>query len=80
MLPIKIKEFAKKYVETNKDEKLDDVIKRLEESLERKNSGVKCSCCGSSPIWALGSALGGFEGCFTCITGETDDSNDYEVI
>ena len=29
MVPIKIKEFAKKYVETNKDEKLDDVIKRL---------------------------------------------------
>lgn len=75
MVPIKIKEFAKKYVETNKDEKLDDVIKRLKESLKRKNSGAKCSCC-----WALGSALGGFEGCFTCITGETDDSSDYEVI
>ena len=29
MVPIKIKEFAKKYVETNKDKKLDDVIKRL---------------------------------------------------
>ena len=80
MVPIKIKEFANKYVETNKDEKLEDVIKRLEESLERKNSGVKCSYCGSSPIWALGSALGGFEGCFTCITCETDDSSDYEVI
>ncbi|WP_160693316.1 hypothetical protein [Clostridium sp. C2-6-12] len=80
MVPIKIKESAKKYVETNKDEKLDDVIKRLEESLERKNSGVKCSCCKSSPIWALGSALGGFEGCFTCIACETDDSSDYEVI
>lgn len=80
MVPIKIEEFAKKYVETNKDEKLDDVIKRLEESLERKNSGVKCSCCRSNAIWALGSALGGFEGCFTCITCETDDSSDYEVI
>lgn len=29
MEPIKIKEFTKKYVETNKDEKLDDVVKRL---------------------------------------------------
>ena len=80
MVPIKIQEFAKKYIETNKDEKLDDVIKRLKESLKRKNSGAKCSCCKSSLIWALGSALGGFEGCFTCITGETDDSSDYEVI
>ena len=80
MVPIKIQEFAKKYIETNKDEKLDDVIKRLKESLKRKNSGAKCSSCKSSPIWALGSALGGFEGCFKCITCETDDSSDYEVI
>ena len=63
MVQIKIEEFAKKHVEINKDEKLDDVIKRLEESLKRKNSGVKCSCCKSNPIWAIGSALGGFEGC-----------------
>lgn len=53
MVPIKIKEFAKKYVETNKDEKLDDVIKRLEESLERKESGAKCSCCGAKQFGQL---------------------------
>ncbi len=44
MVPIKIKEFAKKYVEANKDEKLDDVIKTLEKSLKRKNASGKCSC------------------------------------
>lgn len=29
MVPIKIEKFAKEYVKTNKDEKLDDMIKRL---------------------------------------------------
>ena len=36
MVPIKIQEFAKKYIETNKDEKLDDVIKRLRRIIEKK--------------------------------------------
>jgi hypothetical protein len=31
-------------------------------------------------LWAIGSAIGGFDGCFTCITGENDDSGDYEYI
>ena len=79
MVPIKIEKFAKKYVEGNKGEKLEDVINRLRESLARKNAGVKCSVCKTEEIWAIGSALGGFEGCFTCITGESDDSEDYEV-
>lgn len=38
MVQIKIEEFAKKYIETNKEEKLDDVIKRLEESLDTSGS------------------------------------------
>ena len=32
-----------------------------------------------SEIWAIGSAIGDFDGCFTCITGEGDDSGDYEI-
>ncbi|MGL5712387.1 MAG: hypothetical protein ACRCXT_02480 [Paraclostridium sp.] len=78
MVLIEVKEFAKKYVESNKSEKIEDVIKRLNESLENKNSGAKCCQCGET-IWALGSAVSGFEGCFTCITGEADHSSDYEV-
>jgi hypothetical protein len=30
-------------------------------------------------IWALGSAIAG-RGCFTCITGESSPTGDYEMI
>lgn len=79
MKNISVKKFARKFVKMNKEENLDDVEGRLKEALKRKNAGEKCAVCGE-PIWALGSAVGGFEGCFTCITGGTDDSEDFEVI
>ena len=34
--------------------------------------------CGA-PIWAAGSAITGTYLCFTCTTGEADDSEDYEI-
>lgn len=34
--------------------------------------------CGA-PIWAAGSAITGINMCFTCTTGEADDSEDYEI-
>lgn len=34
--------------------------------------------CGAS-IWAAGSAITGMNRCFTCTTGEADDSEDYEI-
>lgn len=79
MIPIKVEKFARMYLKSNKDENLHDVIDRLNEALKRKKAGVKCSQCKTRSIWAIGSALGGFEGCFNCITGEADDSEDYEV-
>lgn len=78
MVSIKIEEFAKQYVKNNKGRDVKEVIKSLEETLKRKNNGAKCSYC-SQPIWAIGSAITGFDGCFTCITGEADDSDDYEI-
>lgn len=78
MVRITIEEFAKKFVEGNPGEKLDNVKSRLKAALRRKLNGGTCSVFGS-PIWAIGSAVGGFEGCFTCITGESDDSKDYEI-
>ena len=41
-----------------------------------KIEGVKCNCGNS--LWVIGSAISG-KGCFTCITGESDFSNDYEI-
>jgi hypothetical protein len=32
----------------------------------------------TQPIWALGSAIAG-RGCFTCITGESSPTGDYEI-
>ena len=56
-----------------------EVSGKVKETIaEAKKSGVKCSNCGR-PIWAIGSALEGWDGCFTCITGESNSSEDYEI-
>lgn len=78
MVRISIGKFAKMYSKTNKGESLTDVISQLRYTVKRKREGATCNVCGA-PIWAVGSAIGGFDGCFTCITGEHDDSEDYEV-
>ena len=48
------------------------------EAAERKKNGAKCTQCGQN-IWAIGSGITGIDMCFTCITGEADDSDDYEL-
>lgn len=78
MIKISIEEFAKKYKKSNPDEDLKDVSSWLKDAVKRKKEGATCNVCGAL-IWAVGSAIGGFDGCFTCITGEHDDSEDYEV-
>lgn len=39
-------------------------------------AGARCDC--GEPIWVIGSAETGHM-CFTCITGEADPSEDYEI-
>ena len=78
MVPISIEEFARSTCDSNKDIKYKDLVKALRASLEAKNNGAKCIICGS-PIWAAGSAVTGINRCFSCTTGEADDSEDYEV-
>jgi hypothetical protein len=78
MHPISIDRFAKMTVKDNPDENLADLKLRLEEAVERKKAGARCWQCGQ-PIWAIGSAIVGHNGCFTCITGEADHSDDYEI-
>ena len=41
-----------------------------------KLKGEKCIC--GNPIWIIGSAISG-KACFTCITGERDFSDAYEI-
>lgn len=54
------------------------IRKKLKAALKRKRNGARCEVCGQ-PIWAAGSALCGTDMCFQCITGESDDSDDYEI-
>lgn len=75
---ITINEYAKKHIKSNPDQKIQDVKAALKEAVKRQKDGAVCVVCGY-PIWALGSAFSGFDGCFTCITREVDDSDDYEV-
>ena len=63
----------------NKDINKGELMSALNEALKRKNKGASCVICGH-PIWAAGSAIVGTDMCFTCITGEADDSDDYEIV
>ena len=55
-----------------------ELVKTLNETLTAKKNGAKCMICGA-PIWAAGSAITGNNLCFTCTTGEANDSDDYEI-
>ncbi len=72
-----------KFIEINNKPKThvtDEQIEDIQAAVERRDTGAECFVCGCSPIWAVGSALCGTDMCFTCITGESDAANDYEVI
>lgn len=68
---ISIEEFADGVVKNNKDTNRKELIASLREALAAKKSGA--------PIWAAGSGVTGTYLCFTCTTGEADDSDDYEI-
>ena len=79
MVPISIEKFADMTVKNNSDMDKLELIEALQEAVKRKNEGATCMICGR-PIWAAGSAITGTYMCFTCTTGEADDSEDYEVV
>ncbi|HEL1189688.1 TPA: hypothetical protein TVL37_000677 [Streptococcus equi subsp. zooepidemicus] len=74
---ISIKKFAALTAKHNKDIDQKEFEKSLQVVLHDKQNGVECVNCGA-PIWAAGSATTGSYMCFTCITGEVDDSDDFE--
>lgn len=78
MIKITAEKFAKMYVEKNPGASFNEVKANLKDVLIRKKAGAACGNCGE-PIWVAGSAIAGFDGCFSCITGESDHSDDYEV-
>ena len=75
-LPISISGYIKKHLKNNPGENEKDLRKRLNSALADYRKGVKCSCVND--IWVVGSASVG-NSCFTCITGESFPTDDYEI-
>jgi hypothetical protein len=75
--PISIEKFADIVAKNNKDQEKTNIIKQIKSTLKDLESGKLCDC--GNPIWVAGSALAG-NACFTCITGETEASKDFEII
>jgi len=75
-IPISIDKYIKKHLDSNRSENEKDLGKRLNSALTDYKNGVKCSC--GNDIWVIGSASVG-NSCFTCITGESQPDNDYEI-
>ena len=78
MEPISVDTFVHEHLRYVEGEKESDLRPRLEHAVAEKKAGAVCLNCGQ-PIWAIGSAIVEWNGCFTCITGESDSSGDYEI-
>lgn len=76
--PISIDKFIETYIKNNPNDNHKKFEAALSQAVEAKKNGDVCMICGQ-PIWSIGTALVGWNGCFSCITGEADDSEDYEI-
>ncbi|MFC7063222.1 hypothetical protein [Halobacillus seohaensis] len=77
MVPISIDSFVNKHCKSNPAEEPSKLKKRIKEAVKDKKNGASCFNCNQE-IWAIGSAVA-YQGCFSCITGEADASEDYEI-
>ncbi len=75
-VPIQLDEYVKLHLQSNPGENAADVTARLRSALADYKAGRRCYC--GAPIWVIGSAEAGLM-CFTCITGESEPSEDYEI-
>lgn len=73
---ISLEKYVLLHLESNPSENKVDLKKKLNSALQDYNNGVKCSC--GNDIWVIGSAVVG-NGCFTCITGESEPTDDFEI-
>jgi len=74
--PISVNDFIKQYLVKNPSESEKEVRQSLNKALTDFKNGVKCTC--GNDIWVIGSAFAG-NSCFSCITGESYPSDDYEI-
>lgn len=75
--PISIDVFVETYIKDNPDDNRNEIEAALTQAVEAKKNGTSCMIC-EQPIWSIGTALAGWNGCFSCITGEPDNFEDYE--
>ena len=75
--PISMEAFVKKHMKSNPGENAAALRASIKDAVKRKKNGVTCFC--GQPIWAIGSAITGSDQCFTCTTGESDSSDDFEI-
>lgn len=74
--PITVEKFIKLNVKSNPDQNPAALLKSLRTCIGHALAGARCHC--GEPIWVIGSVFVG-HACFTCITGEADPSEDYEI-
>jgi hypothetical protein len=75
-VPITTDKYVAMHLENNPSVKEADLRKYLKSALNDYKNGIKCSC--GNDIWVIGSASVG-NSCFTCITGESYPTDDYEI-
>jgi dihydrofolate reductase len=73
LTPIKLPDYVRLHLKSNRGSKEAEVTAELQSALAAYKAGKRCSC--GAPIWVIGSSQTGHM-CFTCITGETDASDD----
>lgn len=74
--PIKLEDYVERHLRANPDERRTDVVRSLQKAMDAHRRGVRCGC--GAPIWIVGSSVAGLA-CFTCITGESQPDNDFEI-
>ena len=75
-VPISIDKYVKLHMKSNPSENEKILRVRLEAALYAYKKGTKCHC--GNDIWVIDSAQAG-NSCFTCITGESHPTGDYEI-
>ena len=78
MNPISMDEYIKMHIQNNPEVDAAQFRAALEAAVKAKSEGCVCDNC-DNPIWAIGTAGVGWNACFSCITGEADSSEDYEI-
>lgn len=75
-ITITIDNYVKMCLENNPTDNEVDLRKNLNAAINAYKKGIKCSC--GNDIWVIGSAAVG-NSCFTCITGESSPTEQYEI-